>query len=96
MKTLKSFQLSAFLRGMFLIFSAAVYTAILAPPAIISCLLDPAGRWPSFFQQTWGTWLLRTNRIRLHPKGLENLGQERAYILIANHASILDIPGIKM
>lgn len=94
MKAIKSFQFSAFLRGLFLIFSTAVYTAILAPPAIVSCLLDPSGRWPSFFQQAWGNWLLRTNGIRLYPKGLEYLGKEQACILIANHASILDIPGI--
>ena len=89
-----SFQLFAFVRALFLIFSATVYTTILAPPAIVSCLLDPSGRWPSIFQRTWVNWLLRTNRIRLRPKGLEYLKKEQAYILISNHASILDIPGI--
>jgi 1-acyl-sn-glycerol-3-phosphate acyltransferase len=89
-----SFQFFAFLRGLFLIFSTTVYTAILAPPAIVSCLLDPSGRWPSIFQRTWVNWLLRTNRIRLRPQGLEYLKKEQAYILISNHASILDIPGI--
>ena len=94
MKAIKAFQFSAFLRALFLIFSAAVCTAILAPLAIVSCLLDPSGRWPSRFQRTWGNWLLRTNGSRLRPKGLEHLEKGQAYIFVANHSSILDIPGI--
>ena len=94
MKTIKSFQLSAFLRGLFLIFSTAVYTAVLAPPAIVSCLWNPLGRWLSFFHQTWAAWVLRTNGIRLDCQGLQYTAQGQACILIANHASILDIPGI--
>ncbi len=94
MKAQKPFQLSAFLRGLFLILSTAVYTALLALPAMFSCLLNPWGRWTSFFQQTWATWLLRTNGIRLAAKGVENIARRQACILIANHASILDIPGI--
>jgi len=37
---------------------------------------------------------LGTNGIRLNVLGIENLEKDRAYILISNHASILDIPGI--
>lgn len=94
MKAKRLFQFSAFLRGLLLISSTAIYTAALAPPAIVGCLLNPLGRWPSFFQQTWATWLLRTNGIRLDPKGLQYAAPGQACILIANHASILDIPGI--
>ena len=89
-----SFQLTAFLRGLFLIFSAAVYTAIICLPAFFSCLVDRSGRWPSFFQRTWVRWLLRTNGVRLRLKGLENLREGQSYIFISNHTSILDIPGI--
>ncbi len=94
MKAKSTFQFSAFLRAVFLILSTAVFTAVLALPALVSCLLDPLGRWTSFFHKAWATWLLRVNRIHLDPKGLEYLAQGQASILIANHASILDIPGI--
>lgn len=94
MKAKRTFQFAAFLRALFLILSTTVLTAVLALPALVSCLLDPLGRWTSFLHKTWATWLLRMNGIRLDPKGLEYLGQGQASILIANHASILDIPGI--
>ncbi|MBI5966317.1 MAG: hypothetical protein HY882_00465, partial [Deltaproteobacteria bacterium] len=89
-----SFQFNAFLRALFLIFSAAVFTVILGFLAFTSCLFDRSGRWPSVFQRAWGKWLLRTNGIHVNAVGLEHLGKDRAYILISNHASILDIPGI--
>jgi len=89
-----SFQLNAFLRALFLIFSAAVYTCILAPPALTAILLDRSGRWFSAFEKTWAKWLLRTNGIQLNVQGLENLEKSHSYILISNHMSILDIPGV--
>jgi len=89
-----SFEVSAFLRALFLIFSAILYSAILFIPAYISCFLDRSGRWPSFFQRLWVNWLLRTNGIRLKLEGMENLRKDDSYILVSNHASILDIPGI--
>ena len=89
-----SFELSAFLRGLFLILSAVLSTALLGPPALVAALLDRSGRWPSFFQSLWVGWLLRTNGIRLEIKGRENLGKDCRYVLVSNHASILDIPAI--
>jgi 1-acyl-sn-glycerol-3-phosphate acyltransferase len=89
-----SFQLPAFLRALFLTLSAAIYTCILGPPALIICLFALSGRWFSAFQRIWAKWLLQTNGVRLSVRGLENLMQPHSYILISNHASILDIPGI--
>jgi 1-acyl-sn-glycerol-3-phosphate acyltransferase len=88
------FELSAFLRALFLILSAAVYTAIIGPPALASCFLDRSRRWLSFFQSLWVEWLLRTNGIRLRVDGMENLKKDQSYILVSNHASILDIPAL--
>ena len=88
------FELPAFLRTLFLIFSAVVYTGLLGLPASVSCFLDRSGRWPSFFQRLWVSWLLRTNGIHLNLEGIENLEQDQSYILVSNHASILDILGI--
>jgi 1-acyl-sn-glycerol-3-phosphate acyltransferase len=90
----RPFELPAFLRALFLILSAAVYTAILGPPALVSCFLDRSRRWPSFFQGLWVDWLLRTNGIHLRLEGMENLKKDQSYILASNHASILDIPAL--
>jgi 1-acyl-sn-glycerol-3-phosphate acyltransferase len=88
------FELPAFLRALLLILSAAVYTSILGPPALASCFLDRSRRWPSFFQGLWVDWLLRTNGIHLRLDGMENLKKDQSYILVSNHASILDIPAL--
>ncbi len=89
-----SFEVPAFLRALFLILSAAIYTAILGPPALASCFLDRSWRSFSFLQSLWVEWLLRTNGIRLRVDGLENLKKDQSYILVSNHASILDIPAL--
>jgi 1-acyl-sn-glycerol-3-phosphate acyltransferase len=89
-----SFEPAAFVRGLFLIVSTAVYTCILAPPVIIALLLDRSGRWFSAFERTGTSWLLGTNGIRLNVLGLENLEKRHSYILISNQLGILDIPGI--
>ncbi len=89
-----SFELSAFLRGLFLIFTAVVYTGLLGPPALVASLLDGSGRWPSFLQNFWVRCLLWTNGIHLTLDGRENLKKGQPYILVSNHASILDIPAI--
>jgi len=88
------FELPAFLRALFLIFSGVLYTAILGPPALAGCFLDRSGRWFSFIQRLWADCLLRTNSVHLKLEGIENLGKGQPYILVSNHASILDILGI--
>ena len=90
----QTFTFSAFLHALFLIFSAAVFSAILFIPALVSCFLSGTGRWPSFFQRLWVNCLLRANGIRLCVQGLQNLGKDQSYIFISNHVSLLDIPGI--
>jgi len=94
MRQKRAFEFVAFFRALFLLFSTAFYTAILCLPAFASCLLDFSGRWPSFFQRLWVNWILRTNGIRLKLEGVEDLGKDESYILISNHASLLDIPAI--
>jgi 1-acyl-sn-glycerol-3-phosphate acyltransferase len=89
-----SFELPAFFRALFLIFSAVVYTVLIGPPAIFTGVLDRSGRWPSFFQSLWVRCLLRTNGIHLNLEGMESLNQDQSYILVSNHASILDILAI--
>lgn len=94
MDSSRSFELLAFLRALFLIFSAIIFTALLFLPAFISCFWDRSGKGPSFFQKIWVKLLLGANRIRLQASGLENLQVKESYILVSNHASILDIPAL--
>jgi 1-acyl-sn-glycerol-3-phosphate acyltransferase len=94
MNSSRPFELFAFLRALFLILSAAVYTALLGPPVLVSSFLDRSRRWPSFFQGLWVEWLLRTNGIPVRVEGMENLNKGQSYILVSNHASILDIPAL--
>jgi 1-acyl-sn-glycerol-3-phosphate acyltransferase len=61
---------------------------------LVSCFLDRSRRWPSFFQGLWVDWLLRTNGIHIRLEGMENLKKDQSYILVSNHASILDIPAL--
>ena len=89
-----SFELPAFFRALFLVLSAAVYTAIIGPPALVSCFLDRPWRSLSFFQNLWVEWLLKTNGIRLRVDGMENLKKDQSYILVSNHSSLLDIPAL--
>lgn len=90
----RTFEWSAFLRVLFLILSAVIFSALLSIPAFVSCFIDRSGEWPSFFQRLWVNMLLQANGIRLRVVGLENLSNKEAYILVSNHASILDIPAI--
>ncbi len=90
----RTFDWIAFLRALFLIFSAIIFTALLFLPAFTSCFVDRSGKGPSFFQKLWVKLLLWANGLRLRVTGLENLSQEGAYILASTHTSILDIPAI--
>ncbi len=94
MEDKNSFELAAFLRGLFLILSTAVFTFLLFWPTFLACFLDSSGRWSSFLQRVWVRWLLRTNGIRLNFQGLDNLQGEQGFVIVSNHCSILDIPTI--
>lgn len=88
------FQISAFLRVLFLIFSAALLTALLGIPALVLTPFDRSGSRSSSFQRAWVRAFFRFNRIPICIQGLENLQEGGANILISNHASLLDIPAI--
>ena len=94
MGNMHSFQFSAFLRVLFLIFSAAVLTVLLATPGCVFSLFDRSGRYASSFQRAWVYGLFRLNGIRIRVQGRENIKDGSANILISNHASLLDIPAI--
>ncbi len=92
--TPKPFQVRAFLRALFLILCAVILTGVLCGPALLSCLLDRSGQWPSFFQRLWVKALLGINGIRLRVGSAPKIDRGQACILVSNHASILDIPAM--
>ena len=94
MSTPRPYELSAFLRGQFLILTAILLTGLFGIPAFLTCLVDRSGRWSSFFQKLWVAWLMRANGIRIRLRGIEHVRPDESYILVSNHASILDIPAI--
>ena len=88
------FQISAFLRVLLLIASAAFLPVILATPALVLALFDRSGAWCSSFQRAWVRAFFRLNRIPIRIEGREDLRDGDTNILIFNHASLLDIPAI--
>jgi 1-acyl-sn-glycerol-3-phosphate acyltransferase len=47
-------------------------------------------RW----QRGWARWLLRLCGIELEVKGAEHMKADGAYVIVANHASYMDIPAL--
>jgi 1-acyl-sn-glycerol-3-phosphate acyltransferase len=47
-------------------------------------------RW----QRGWARWLLRLCGIELEVKGAEHMKPDGAYVIVANHASYMDIPAL--
>lgn len=44
------------------------------------------------YQLRFSRWLLRCTRTTVYAQGLENLDPAKAYLFLANHTSIMDIP----
>lgn len=44
------------------------------------------------YQLRFSRWLLRCTRTTVYAQGLENLDPNKAYLFLANHTSIMDIP----
>jgi 1-acyl-sn-glycerol-3-phosphate acyltransferase len=62
----------------------------LAPPVWLAIAVLPARRWRWAVMRTGAQALFRLTRVPLHITGIENLPEDRACVLIANHASYLD------
>lgn len=63
-----------------------------AGPYLIAARLAPEGRVTRAIERFWVWFILRGSNVRLSAEGLEHAAPGRSYIVMANHASMYDIP----
>jgi 1-acyl-sn-glycerol-3-phosphate acyltransferase len=76
----------------FLIPAISVYTIILGTLSIGSSVFERSGRFAHWCARTWSQLILVTTGVHVDVSGLERLDPDRAYVFVANHQSIYDIP----
>ena len=77
---------------MFLIPAITVYTVVLGTLSIGSSFFESSGRLAHWCARTWSRLILLTTGVHVEVTGLERLERNRAYVFVANHQSIYDIP----
>jgi len=76
----------------FLIPAISVYTVVLGTLSIGSSVFERSGRFAHWCARTWSRLILLTTGVEVDVTGLERLEPGRAYVFVANHQSIYDIP----
>jgi 1-acyl-sn-glycerol-3-phosphate acyltransferase len=76
----------------YLIPAITVYTVVLGTLSIGSSLFQSSGRFAHWCARTWSRLILATTSVHVDVSGLERLECDRAYVFVANHQSIYDIP----
>jgi 1-acyl-sn-glycerol-3-phosphate acyltransferase len=76
----------------YLIPAITVYTIVLGTLSIGSSLFQSSGRFAHWCARTWARLILTTTGVDVDVSGLERLDPNRAYVFVANHQSIYDIP----
>jgi 1-acyl-sn-glycerol-3-phosphate acyltransferase len=76
----------------FLIPAITLYTVVLGTLSIGSSLFQHSGRFAHWCARTWSRLILATTGVRVDVSGLDRLARDRAYVFVANHQSIYDIP----
>jgi 1-acyl-sn-glycerol-3-phosphate acyltransferase len=77
---------------LFLIPAIAVYTVVLGTLSIGSSFFESSGRLAHWCARTWSRLILLTTGVHVEVTGLERLERNHAYVFVANHQSIYDIP----
>jgi 1-acyl-sn-glycerol-3-phosphate acyltransferase len=77
---------------LYLIPAITVYTVVLGTLSIGSSLFQRSGRFAHWCARTWARLILATTGVDVEVSGLERLDPNRAYVFVANHQSIYDIP----
>lgn len=77
---------------LFLIPAISVYTLVLGALSLASSLVDRRGFFAHWCARTWSRLILVTTGVRVDVVGLAQLRAEQAYVFVANHQSIYDIP----
>lgn len=68
------------------------YTCVCGAFSLGGSLFDSDGRWQHSCARAWSSLILRTSRIRLTVKGVENIPPRETVIFCSNHPSAMDIP----
>jgi len=76
----------------YLIPAITIYTIVLGTLSIGSSFVQSSGRFAHWCARTWARLILATTRVEVQVSGLERLDPNRAYVFVANHQSIYDIP----
>ena len=76
----------------YLIPAITVYTVVLGTLSIGSSLFQSSGRFAHWCARSWSRLILSTTGVHVDVSGLERLESDRAYVFVANHQSIYDIP----
>jgi 1-acyl-sn-glycerol-3-phosphate acyltransferase len=76
----------------YLIPAITVYTVVLGTLSIGSSLFQSSGRFAHWCARSWSRLILATTGVQVDVSGLERLESDRAYVFVANHQSIYDIP----
>ncbi len=61
---------------------------------MIASFFDPQGNTQHNLARIWGRILLASAFVRVRVDGLEKLAPDGTYVLVANHASYMDIPAL--
>jgi 1-acyl-sn-glycerol-3-phosphate acyltransferase len=65
---------------------------VLATATIVASWLPPRGRWALAVIRAWAAGLLRASGVRLEVHRAADLDPAAAYVYLANHQSLFDIP----
>jgi 1-acyl-sn-glycerol-3-phosphate acyltransferase len=76
----------------FLIPVVVVYTVVLGIVALTGTLVDPSGRLQHWCGCTWARLILVTAGVKVESRGADRLDPKGAYVFVANHQSLFDIP----
>jgi 1-acyl-sn-glycerol-3-phosphate acyltransferase len=76
-----------FIGWIFFVFSTIVFTL----PGLVSWFFSRSGRWGAWSTRQWSRSILWAAGIRWSLAGKEHVRKGEAYVIVANHASMLDI-----
>src|ERR1700691_693172 len=71
-----------------------VTTLVLGLASMLASTFDKRGRTQHAIARQWARMLLAVSGARIRMEGLEKLQTDAAYVLVANHSSYMDTPGV--
>lgn len=83
-----------FLKATWILFWAMALTLVLFLPVVISALVGRRGDLAFRFTQVFAWCLLKLTRVKLVVRGRENVQPGERYVILSNHASLLDPPAL--